>query len=91
MGEPCGVPDVVSVTTPPSNTPARSQQRSSFNICRVNDPAFDLRHEGVVVDVVKARFDGGVEHPQPPLADRLADRPEGVVCGTLRTEPETDR
>ena len=34
MGEPCGVPDSVSETNPPSNTPARSQLRSSFNICR---------------------------------------------------------
>ena len=34
IGEPCGVPDSMSVTTPPSNTPARSQLRSSFNIDR---------------------------------------------------------
>ena len=33
-GEPCGVPASVSETTPPSNTPARSQPRSSFNIRR---------------------------------------------------------
>ena len=34
IGEPCGVPESTSETTPPSNTPARSQPRSSFNIDR---------------------------------------------------------
>jgi hypothetical protein len=34
MGEPCGVPESTSEIIPPSNTPARSHARSSFNICR---------------------------------------------------------
>jgi hypothetical protein len=34
IGEPCGVPDPVSVVTPSSSTPTRSQQRSSFSIRR---------------------------------------------------------
>ena len=34
MGEPCGVPAPVSVTTPPSKIPARSQLRSSLTISR---------------------------------------------------------
>ncbi len=34
IGEPCGVPDTVSVNTPSSNTPARSHARSSFSIRR---------------------------------------------------------
>jgi hypothetical protein len=34
IGEPCGVPDPVSVVTPSSSTPARSHARSSFSIRR---------------------------------------------------------
>ena len=34
IGEPCGVPASTSETIPPSNTPARSQARSSFGVCR---------------------------------------------------------
>ncbi len=64
-GESCGVPASLSDTTPPSNTPARSQLQHP----PVDNPAFDLRHEGVVVDVVEACIDVGVEHPLPtPLA-----------------------
>ena len=33
-GDPCGVPASIADTIPPSNTPARSQPRSSFNIRR---------------------------------------------------------
>lgn len=33
-GEPCGVPASTAETTPPSNTPARSQHRNSFNMRR---------------------------------------------------------
>ena len=65
IGEPCGVPVSVSETTPPSNTPARSQLRSSFNICRSDTRRSTWRHQGVVVDLVEARLDVGVEHPHP--------------------------
>ena len=34
IGDPCGVPASIADTIPPSNTPARSQPRSSFNILR---------------------------------------------------------
>jgi hypothetical protein len=34
IGEPCGVPDPVSVVTPSSTTPARSHARSSLSIRR---------------------------------------------------------
>jgi hypothetical protein len=34
IGDPCGVPEPGSVITPPSKIPTRSQQASSFNICR---------------------------------------------------------
>jgi hypothetical protein len=57
----------------------------------VNHPAFDLTHEGVMVDVVKARLDVSIEHPSPTLIGRLADGFEGLLRRTLRAEPETHR
>jgi hypothetical protein len=57
----------------------------------VNHPAFDLAHEGVVVDVVEARLDVSVEHPPPTLVGCLADSLEGLVRRTLRAEPEAHR
>src|ERR1700739_1027842 len=37
IGEPCGVPASFAYTIPPSNTPARTQPRSSLNIRRIGD------------------------------------------------------
>jgi len=57
----------------------------------VNNPALDLGHEGVMVDLVEARLDVGVEHPHRSPVRCLADSLQGVVSGPLRAEPEADR
>lgn len=65
-GEPCGVPASVSETTPPLEHPRSKPRPQQLNHLPVNNPAFDLGYESLVVDLGKAALDIGVEHPQRP-------------------------
>ena len=88
MGEPCGVPDSGVGDDPALEHPCSQPAPQQLQHLPVNDPALDLAHEGVVVDLVEACLDVGVEHPHRTLVGRLADGFEGLVGGTLRPEAE---
>ena len=86
IGEPCGVPDAVSVTTPSSNTPTRSHARSSFSIRRSLTRRATWRHEGVVIELPKAVPDVGVKHPLGAPVGLDPDGLKGLVGRALRAE-----
>ena len=90
-GEPCGVPVSVSETGTHPRTPRPQPTPQQLQQPPVDDPAFDLRHQGVVVDVVEARFDVSVEYPHPARVRCPADSFEGLMCRPFRSEPETHR
>ena len=87
-GEPCGVPAPTSETTPPSNTPARSQLRSSFNICRSTTRRSTWAMSASWSMFVEARLDVGVEHPHPTLVGRLTDGFEGLWAERFGRNPK---
>src|ERR687891_2642317 len=91
IGEPCGVPASVSDTTPPSNIPARSQLRSSFNICRSTTRRSTWPRRASWSMLSKHAFDIGVEHPVPAPVGLDPDRLDGVMGRTLRPETEAAR
>ena len=54
---------------PRPRTPRLEANYAAASTSAVNHPAFDLGHQGLVVDLVKACLDVSVEHP---IAPRLA-------------------
>jgi len=57
IGEPCGVPASTCETTPPSNTPARSQLPQQLDHAPIRDAPLHLGDQRVVVDAVKGSCD----------------------------------
>lgn len=55
----------------------------------VNDPALDLTHECVVIDLVEARLDIGVEHPQRSPVDTMTNRFQSLEGRASGSEPVT--
>jgi len=71
MGEACGVPASVSETTPLSNTAARNQHRSSFNIFRSTTRRSTCAIKASWSMLSKhALMSASSTHPRPPLAAR---------------------
>src|SRR5215216_971938 len=75
IGEPCGVPDPVSVVTPSSSTPTRSQQRSSRSIGRSatrratwpSSASWSMEPNEAATHYPPRRPPAdGHDHPQPP-------------------------
>ena len=57
----------------------------------VRHPSGHLDHQGIVIDLVEARFDVGVEHPLAAPIGLDPDHLDGIMGRTFRSETETDR
>ena len=87
-GEPCGVPASGIRDHPALEYPGSQPTTQQLQHGPVRDPALDLANEGLVVDLVEACLDVGVEHPHPAVVRRLADGFSGLVGGTFGRKPK---
>ena len=88
IGEPCGVPASDVGDHPALEHPGPQPSPQQLQHLPVNDPALDLGHQGVVVDLVEAALMSASSTHTAPLVGRLADGLEGLVGRSLRAEPE---
>src|SRR6266542_2404349 len=91
IGDPWGVPDTVSVTTPSTSTPALSHARRSFSMSRSDTRSGDQPDQGVVVDASEAVRQVGVKHPLGTPVGLRPDRLQRIVRRTVRPEAEAHR
>ena len=91
VGPPCGVPDALRRSDPPSITPARSSYADQGQDGPVADAFLDGLHQPVMRNRRKAVGDVGLHDPAAAPPGLINEYLQGIVRRAPRAEPEAAR